>query len=88
VLGVCLQMLLLTYHPSLLPLLAYLLIVYWLFLGYYDQYFVKTLILGLILSCLMDVIYICLVFAQNIGSYRFYNESTALRYVSIAILII
>lgn len=65
--GLFLQMFFSVYHLSFLPFLCYALIVYWLFLGYYDQYFVKALILGLTLSCFFDIIFIIFTLTSSIG---------------------
>lgn len=61
---------LMAYHSSFLPLLTYLLILFWLFLGYYDQYFVKTLIFALIAACLLDLTSIILSLTIGSGSSR------------------
>ena len=46
---------------------------YWLFLGYYDQYFVKYLLGAIVLSILVDLSYLVLwmlgLVGNNIDSY-------------------
>lgn len=83
-----LQMLFLAFHKSFLALLCYFLVIYWLFLGYYDQNFVKTLIAGLGVSCLLDVSFSCLQAMGKVGEYWHPSGENAWIYVSIAFLII
>lgn len=70
-LGICLQLFILNYHPSFLALLCYLLIMFWLFLGYYDQNFVKRLIAGIVLSILVDISYVVMQMLQKVGNLRY-----------------
>ncbi len=60
----------LTYKPSFLALLAYALIIYWLFLGYYDKQFVSYLIVALGLSLVFDVIYALLMALDKVHTTR------------------
>ena len=86
--GLFLQMFFSSYHLSLLPFLCYVLIVYWLFLGYYDQYFVKTLILGLTLSCFFDLIFTIFTLTSSIGSYSNHSSRRAWKTVSMIFLLL
>lgn len=83
-----LQMLFITFYSSFLPLLCYLLIIYWLFLGYYDHNFVKIIILGLALASLLDFTCIILEFIGKLGENRFYGPKKAWFLPCIIILII
>jgi hypothetical protein len=71
VIAIILQLLLLNFHESFLALLCYFFIIFWLFIGYYDQYFINTLILGLITSCLLDIVYVILQLVGKIGLNRY-----------------
>lgn len=86
VVGLFLQMFFSSYHLSFLPLLCYILIVYWLFLGYYDQYFVKTLILGLTLSCFFDLIFAIFTLTSSIGTYSVHSSKRGWMTVSMIFL--
>lgn len=86
--GLFLQMFFSTYHLSFLPFLCYILIVYWLFLGYYDQYFVKTLILGLTLSCFFDLIFTIFTLTSSIGSYWNHSSRRAWKTVGMIFLLL
>lgn len=79
---------LMSYHCSFLPLLAYLLILFWLFLGYYDQYFVKTLILSLIGACLLDLASIILALTIGAGSSRLHSPKGVWLWVAAAALLV
>jgi hypothetical protein len=79
---------LMAYHCSFLPLLAYLLILFWLFLGYYDQYFVKTLMLSLIAACLLDLTSIVLSLTIGAGSSRLHSPQSVWQWVAAAALLL
>lgn len=84
--GLFLQMFFSSYHLSFLPFLCYILIVYWLFIGYYDQYFVKTLILGLTLSCFFDLIFAIFTLTSSIGTYSIHSSKRGWMVVSMIFL--
>ena len=85
--AICLQLLILDYHPSFLALLCYLLVMFWLFLGYYDQNFVKQLIGGVVLSILTDMSFVVMEMMQKAGNYR-YRSNTVFMYISMVIIVI
>jgi len=58
----------LTVKPSLLALVTYFLVFFWLFLGYFDRMFVTYLIGGLAASSLFDFIYMLLQFTGSINT--------------------
>jgi hypothetical protein len=70
VVGILLQMGLMGFRLSFLALLSYFLILYWLFLGYFDQHFVKVLITGLAISCGMDFAFATLQVLGKSGAWR------------------
>ena len=55
-----LSLFILSYYPSFFSLVCGLMMLYWQFLGYYDQYFVAWLIGALGVSCLLDCAYVFL----------------------------
>jgi hypothetical protein len=85
VVGACLNMPFSNFHPAFLAIFTYLCVIYWLFLGYYDQNFVKRIIAALLLSCLLDLAHIILAFALNAGSHRLYSLETAWKYMSVVV---
>lgn len=74
VIGILFQILFLHFHESFLGLLCYFFIIFWLFIGYYDQYFVKAIIVGLVLSSALDFTYICLQLVGKIGKQRYHSK--------------
>jgi hypothetical protein len=84
--GACLQLGLMNYHPAFLALLGYLLVLFWLFLGYYDQYFVKTMMVALVGACVLDVAGIALSLALGAGSSRLYTPNTVWRWVTAGVV--
>lgn len=88
VLGILLQMLLMGFRLSFLALLSYFLILYWLFLGYFYQHFVKFLITGLTLSCALDFSFATLQILGKSGYWRRMEEQSVWMYVNAVALII
>lgn len=70
VIGLMLELVVLTLKPNFLALLCYAFIVYWLFLGYYDRHFVSYLIGGLAISLVFDVIYVLLMMLGKVHTNR------------------
>ena len=66
--GVVLELLVLTVKPNFLGLICYLLVMFWLFLGYYDKMFVAYVMIGFGLSILLDLIYLLLQFTGNLNT--------------------
>ena len=58
----------LTVKPNFLGLICYLLVMFWLFLGYYDKMFVAYVMIGFGLSILLDLIYLLLQFTGNLNT--------------------
>lgn len=58
----------LTIKPNFLALICYFLVVFWLFLGYYDKNFLTYILIGFGLSLLMDLIYLLLQFTASINT--------------------
>lgn len=61
-------MFVLTVKPNFLALITYFLVIFWLFLGYFDRMFVTYLIGGLATSIIMDLIYMLLQFTGNLNT--------------------
>jgi hypothetical protein len=62
--------LVLTVKPSFLAIATYSLVIYWLFLGYYDRVFVTYLVGALGLSVVLDIIYVLLQMMGKLGTSR------------------
>ena len=60
----------LSVKPNFLTLTSYLMIVYWLFLGYFDRLFVTYIIGGLALSMVFDLIYVLLGMMSKVHTNR------------------
>ncbi len=86
--GLLLQLGFMNYHPAFLALLGYLLVLFWLFLGYYDQYFVKTVIVALLTACLLDVAGVSLSLALGAGSSRLYTPDSIWRWVNLGVVMV
>lgn len=87
VVGLILQLLFLGFRFSFLAILLYFLILYWLFLGYFDQHFVKALIAGLGISCGLDFALAALQVMAKLGGWR-RSEESAWVYVNAGLLMI
>ena len=60
----------LSVKPNFLTLTSYLMIIYWLFLGYFDRLFVTYIIGGLALSMVFDLIYVLLAMMSKVHTNR------------------
>jgi hypothetical protein len=58
----------LTVKPSLLGLVTYFLVIFWLFLGYFDRMFVTYILGGLLAASLFDFIYLMLQFTGHVNT--------------------
>lgn len=65
-----LELIVLNLKPNFLTLLMYSLVLYWLFLGYYDRFFVNYLIYGLAVSVVFDIIYGLLMLLDKLHNNR------------------
>jgi len=70
VVGVLLELIAITLRPSLLTILCYSIIIYWLFLGYYDKMFMTNLIGAVGASILFDLIYVILQATNSVNTSR------------------
>jgi hypothetical protein len=70
VVSILIELVALAVKPSLLVILLYSLVIYWLFLGYYDKNFVTALMGGIGASIVFDLIYILLQLMGKINTNR------------------
>ena len=70
VVAILIELIALAVKPSLLVILLYSLVIYWLFLGYYDKNFMTALMGGIAASILFDLIYILLQLMGKINTNR------------------
>jgi len=64
------ELIALTVKPSLLVILLYSFIIYWLFLGYYDKNFITGLMGAILVSIVLDLIYILLQLMGKVNTAR------------------
>lgn len=70
VVAILIELIALAIKPSLLVIVLYSLVIYWLFLGYYDKNFVNALMGGIMLSIVFDLVYILLQLMGKINTNR------------------
>ena len=63
-------MFILTIKPNFLALFLYFMVLFWLFMGYFDKMFVTYIITGLGASILFDLIFILFQFTGFVNSYN------------------
>jgi len=82
-----LELLALAVKPSLLAILLYCLIIYWLFLGYCDKNFVIVLMAALLVSILLDLMYVLLHLMGRINTSRGKSGGSFLTVIAVCLVV-